>query len=406
MIPARPGSRASGPLLALVSVAVTVLLLEIGGRLADFDFEFNAHAFNTVPIFYRQPIVPVGEAFFRRPGPDRWEGNAIDVMYRMGGGTDGAYRDAPPVVATYDALGFRNPDALADWEIAIAGDSFTELGFLPYDDLFTTRVAGALGVRVKNLGVSYTGTFTQLAYLRAYGTAASTTDAVIVFFEGNDFLDLVDEARRIAAARASGKQPTPPADAPTRLQTLPKQTSFVVAAYRWITGRRPTLPVGEHPFIRDVGDFNAYFVANGTETPVTIERQAAPSAAAMSPLQRSLVGEAVGGLARTARELGVRPWLVFMPSKHRVLDGHLRWKDPRLARPVSAGVPELMRELAAANAVRFVDVTPALRRESAAGRLTYNGIWDTHLNRLGAETVAGVLAEALASRATGATPSP
>jgi hypothetical protein len=157
MIPARPGSRASGPLLALVSVAVTVLLLEIGGRLADFDFEFNAHAFNTVPIFYRQPIVPVGEAFFRRPGPDRWEGNAIDVMYRMGGGTDGAYRDAPPVVATYDALGFRNPDALADWEIAIAGDSFTELGFLPYDDLFTTRVAGALGVRVKNLGVSYTG---------------------------------------------------------------------------------------------------------------------------------------------------------------------------------------------------------------------------------------------------------
>jgi hypothetical protein len=389
-----------------VSVAVTVLVLEVGGRLAGLDFEFKAHAFNTVPIFYRQPIVPVGEAFFRRPGQDRWEGNAIDVMYRMGGGTDGAYRDAPTVVATYDAHGFRNPDGLADWEIAVAGDSFTELGFLPYEALFTTEVARALGVRVKNLGVSYTGTLTQLAYLREYGKAASTTDAVVVFFEGNDFSDLVDETRRIAAARASGRPPAPPRDAPTRLQTLPKQTSFVVAVHRWIAGSRPTLPVGEHPFIRNVGDFNAYFVAGETETPVTIERQAAPSAAALSPLQRTLVGDAVARLARTARELGLRPWLVFMPSKHRVLDGHLRWKDPSLARPVPAGVPELMRDLAAANGVRFVDVTPALAGASAAGRLTYNGIWDTHLNRLGAETVARVLADALARRSTDAPTAP
>src|SRR5262249_46112346 len=160
-----------------------------------------------------------------------WEGNALDVMYRMGGGDDGAYRDAPSVATTYDAEGFRNPDSLTDWEIVVVGDSFTELGFLPYEDLFTTKLGNALGLRVKNLGVSYTGTFTQTFYLRAYGKAPSTTDAVLVFFEGNDFLDLGLEDRRLTQARASGAPPKPPADMPNLLQALPKQTSFVRALY-------------------------------------------------------------------------------------------------------------------------------------------------------------------------------
>lgn len=69
MIPGnRRGSRIAGPLLALASAGLTVLALEVGFRAADFDFEFKAHAFNTVPIFYRQPIVPVGPAFFAGPG--------------------------------------------------------------------------------------------------------------------------------------------------------------------------------------------------------------------------------------------------------------------------------------------------------------------------------------------------
>lgn len=394
----------SGPALAVASTALTLLVLEVGFRLADFDFDFKSHAFNTVPIFYRQPIVPVGEAFFRRPGPDRWEGNALDVMYRMTGGTDGAYRDLPDVVVTYDADGFRNPESLRDWEIAVVGDSFTELGFLPYDDLFTTRLGRALGGRVRNLGVSYTGPATQTVYLRDYGKAASTTDAVLVFFEGNDFEDLVNEARRLEHARATGAPVRPPRDAPTRLAELPKQTSFMRALMRWLTGTRPPLPTGDHPFIRQRGDFDAWFDAGGTRTPVTIERQMPAAAAELPARERALAAAAIAAFGTTARELGLRPWLVFMPCKRRALDGHLEWRDPALARPLPTGIPELVGALAAASGIRFLDVTPALARETAAGRLTYNAKWDTHLNALGSRVVADALTTALARR--GGDPAP
>ena len=374
-----------------------MLVLEVGFRLVDFDFERKAHAFNTVPIFYRQPIVPIGRSFFRRPGPDRWEGNALDVMYRMAGGEDGVYRDLPAVVVTYDALGFRNPETLTDWDVVVVGDSFTELGFLAYEDLFTTRLGQDLGRRVKNLGVSYTGTSTQVFYLREYGKAASTTDAILVFFEGNDFQDLANEYRRLEAARASGAPPAPPRDAPTRLAALPKQTSFLVAIQRWLTGYHPPLPVGSHPFIKNGGEFNAYFVTNATRTPLTIERQLPPNATDLSPFERGLASAAIAAYGDTARALGLRPWLVFMPCKRRALDGHLVGKDSDHIPALPVGIPDFIRDLALANGIRFVDVTPALQRETAAGRLTYNARWDTHLNRLGSQTVARVLAEALAT---------
>jgi hypothetical protein len=42
-----------------------------------------------------------------------------------------------------------------------------------------------------------------------------------------------------------------------------------------------------------------------------------------------------------------------------------------------------------------VDLTPALRAETDAGRLTYSGVFDTHLNARGSAVVARVLADAL-----------
>lgn len=391
----RGATTTSGPLLAIATTFLIVSLLEVGFRFAEFDFERKRHAFNTVPIFYRQPIVPVGEAFFRRPGPDRWEGNVIDVMYRMTGGDEREYRESSPVIASYDARGFRNPDGLDDWDVAVVGDSFTELGFLAYGDLFTTRLGKELGLRVKNLGVSHTGTLTQTAYLREYGVGASTTDAILVFFEGNDFVDVTQEQRRVFAARASGISATPPHDAPTRLESLPKQTSILLAAYRAVTGARPQLDVGTHPFIRQDGRFNAYFLRGDSRTAISIERQRAPHASALGKAERAALGAAITGFGDTARALHLQPWLAFMPSKHRVLEGYLAWTTPDAAIPLPVGVPQLIGELADEGRMRFVDLTPALRHETAAGRLTYNTKWDTHLNQRGSHTVAHALAAAL-----------
>lgn len=258
---ARAG-RLAGPLLALASAALTVLAIEVACRLLDFDFEFKRRAFTRVPIFYRQPVVPVGPAFYRRPGPDRWEGQVIAPWRRWNGCLDDAQRDEPALSIAYDRLGFRNPPDLADWEIVVVGDSFTELGTMPDEDLFTTRLGALLHRRVKKLGVGGTGTYTHAVYLRQYGKAPGTRDAVLVFFEGNDFLDIVEEHRRLEE-RAQGIRRLRLEHLPSRLAALPNQSSFVTALHRWAT-REP--PAGV------VDCTNAYFTWSGTRTPVTLER--------------------------------------------------------------------------------------------------------------------------------------
>ena len=387
----------SGPLLALISTVVAVSTLEWLCRAVNVDFEFKAHAYNTLPIFFRPPTVPVGTAFFRHAGPARWEGKVLDQYYRMMGGRDGRYRDEPAVSITYDALGFRNPDDLADWDIVVVGDSFTELGYLPYEDLFTTRVGTILGLRVKNLGVSGTGPFTHVAYLAEYGKAASTRDALLVFFEGNDFIDMVHEHERMEAAASAGGRHPSVIELPSRLTELPPQRSFLTAVYRLLTGRRPEEAVGLHPMAAQTNpeSFNAYFVYwNGSTTPVQFEL-VAPSADRLTPLQRQLTNEAIHDWATTARRLGLRPWLVFMPCKRRVLDGFFTWKDGASRVPLPRGIPQLVHSVAAANRVGFIDVSPQLEEETRAGHLTYNAVGDSHLNRLGSLVVARVIADAL-----------
>ena len=56
------------------------------------------------------------------------------------------------ITVQYDEAGFRNPAGMLDWDIAVAGDSFTELGYLRHEDLFTTVLGQILDARVLNLG--------------------------------------------------------------------------------------------------------------------------------------------------------------------------------------------------------------------------------------------------------------
>ncbi len=101
-------------------------------------------------------------------------------MTRYGLPTD-HYRDEAAITLTYDTNGFRNSLDLTDWEIAVIGDSFVELGFLPDEELVTSHLARLLGVRVKNLGVSDTGLLTYNHYLKSYATSPATRH-VMVFF--------------------------------------------------------------------------------------------------------------------------------------------------------------------------------------------------------------------------------
>jgi hypothetical protein len=318
--------------LALASFVTSVLVVETAFRALGFDFAFRARAFEKLPIFYRQPVVSVGSVFFRRPGPARWEGQVLTPGMERVGVAPELRPAEPEVSISYDELGFRNPEDLRDWK------------------------------------------------------AASARHAVLAFFEGNDLQDLQREARGLAEAQRRGFPPTVRSPLLERIQP---QSSFLRASWELLARerRRPPSHVG-----------NAFFVHGGTSTPVTLS-YAPPGAEDLGPRMRALLESALQDWADAARSLGMRAWLLYLPCKERVLHGRLRFRreaPPKLAGWTPTDLPELVGTLAARHGIGFVDPTPELEAEVAEGRLPFNGIWDTHLDRLGCRVVARVLAAALA----------
>ncbi len=372
---------AGNPILVFVTLVISVSLIEIAFRLINFDFDRQEESFKTVPIFFRQPSVPVGETFFRRPGPDAWRGQVLLPGLRVAGGIDDAYRDETEVIVTYDQQGFRNPENLTDWDVVVGGDLFVELGFLPYEDLYTTQLGTLAGVRVKNLGVSFTGPLSYNILLKEYGKSEHTRHAMMVFYEGNDVIDLMREFEALQKYKAVGTR---------GYRTIAKQTSFVQAAYRKVT--EPKSETGKQGKIFQ----NSFFVSSRGEIPFTISATP-PGKSDLSPEQKTALSDALGDWARIAKDCGMTPWLVYMPAKRRVFDGHFRLTAAALRELINrlpSDLPDFVRELSVKNGIRFVDVTPALVEETEMGKLTYNPIWDAHLNRGGSRRVAKVLADA------------
>lgn len=373
---------AANLVLIMLAIAFVIGVLEISFRLVDFDFEHQEESFKTVPIFFRQPNVPVGEVFFRRPGPDIWTGQVLASGLRVAGGVDDVYRDEPQVTIEYDKLGFRNPDNLTDWDVVVVGDSFVELGFLPYEDLFTTQVGVLAHVRVKNLGVSFSGPLTYDFLLKEYGRAEHARHSMMVFYEGNDIVDLLREKEDLDKFRITGLR---------TYRTIIRQTSFIQAVYRKVlTGNNAT----SQP--RQIFQ-NSFFVSNSGEFPLTVSATP-PGKSDLAVEQRDALGEALADWARISRGYEMTPWLVYIPSKRRVFEGHLRLAPNALRDLINrapSNLPDYVRELSEQNGIRFIDPTPALVAETEKGNLTYNPIWDAHLNRPGAHIVAQFIATAL-----------
>jgi hypothetical protein len=49
--------------------------------------------------------------------------------------------------------------------------------------------------------------------------------------------------------------------------------------------------------------------------------------------------------------------------------------------------------------IQFIDVTRSLREQTENGILTYNSVWDTHLNQTGSKVVADFVSAEILSRA-------
>ena len=204
----------------------------------------------------------------------------------------------------------------------------------------------------------------------------------MVFFEGNDIEGIQEEAAALEEYKVTGQRP---------YRNIQKQTSFLKFSYR----------SAENVYIKVRRRFarkqDAYFISKTGEIPVTLEHTP-PGRDQLTPKQIELLDAAMSQYAQTARAAGITPWLVFMPSKLRAQYGCLRFTEstnPRFVNWRPTNLPELIEELATKHGVKFINVTPALLEAARNGILTFNPVWDTHLNREGSHIVAGAIAEEL-----------
>lgn len=379
----RPRAFAAGGVVIGVGAAL-VAAGEYGFRAVGWDFRGQEAGWARLPPFNRVPRVPTGEVFFRRDGPQAWTGAVIRASLELHRRpVPEVYRDEPVIEVRHDRWGFREEEGWEDWEIAVVGDSFTELGTVAWEDLFTTRLARRLGCRVRNLGVSGTGPLTHLHYLRAYGDAPSLRQVVVVFYEGNDLEDMAREEEDLDRFRATGERPD---------RRIVPQTSLLVGMVEVARGLgRGSLPgIEREPVHR-------YLSAAG---PVPVHLTG------VLPRDRRLPEDVVARLERFlgeygvwARERGVAAWVAYMPSKARVLHGRVeydRWKPQGREPWWPEELPGLVEAACGRHGVGFVDLTPGLVETSLEhGGLLFNPLEEVHLNAAGSIRVAGLLAEQL-----------
>jgi len=372
--------------LSVMSGFLCVAFGEVGLRAVGFDFADEERAWKQIPPYYRQPIVPTGEAFFRRSGPEEWTGQVLYTRMKQLGVDPEPYADEPTVTVTYNENGFRIPDALSDWTIAISGDSFTELGYLADEQLFTSIVGRTLGLAVANLGTSYTGPLTQLSYLREYGVAPGTTDTVMVFFEGNDLENLDAEDEALTRWKETGHR---------EFREFTRQPSLVRALQQVFTRVFSISKSSEQSPV------SAYFASAQGDVPVTLDHTPPGRTGLPEPTRRRL-DTVFGQYAELGRARSLRVWMAYMPIKQRVHDGQLAFAaaatdGQRTWRP--SDLPGVISELCERHGIRFIDLTPALVADAHRnGRLLYNSLWDMHLNADGSRVVGEELARRLAGR--------
>jgi hypothetical protein len=348
-----------------------------------FDFSHSAARLARIPPYYRIPTVPVDPAFFRREGPLQWTGAVIRTHLEENGMDATPYRDEPTITVRYDHLGFRNENRTPEWEIAVAGDSFVELGHLPFGQLHTTLLGEMLQNRVLNLGASFTGPFSHLKYLEDYGISRATRHVLIVFYEGNDVADLNREQNDLIELARSGTRP---------LREPRRQTSLLRAlGEKWRNRSWPSdMPAPPQ--------INASYRGRDGERPLSLTYRLEPGSDLAVQTQTALERLFVG-YSELARTHGIEAWVIYMPGKTRALEGQFRWvgsTDNQTLTVVARELPSIVADGCRRYSIHFLDLTPALLEEGRrSGELLYNDVFDTHLNAKGSAVVARALAEAL-----------
>jgi hypothetical protein len=337
-----------------------------------------------------------------------------------------------------DADGFRNSETepLAT-AVAALGDSFTDAMTLPAELTWPARLAGLLGVSVRNYGTAGFGPGQELRALKDYVLARRPRWVVVGFFAGNDLLD----AERFESFERDGALLAPRhgwkfKEVIARFDEL-YLMSLYQGAFELIRDRKPA----DQPPTPDPGDYSGDDLAAPAATRPDFDRGLFTVPVAGRALRFALLPPYLNSLRLSRDELRAsRGWeatrrsfremarlvlsqggelvVLFIPSKAQVylplleasfprdeLRGHFRQclrdqPDPPDLEVVlrnRSALDDLMRDFCAGEGIAFVDVTTELQSALAAGRTVYFPD-DSHWNAAGHQTAAATLAAFMRER--------
>ena len=323
-----------------------------------------------------------------------------------------------------DAEGFRNPSVRSKIDIAALGDSFTDAMTSPVDEGWPARLEQITGKKVQNYGTSAFGPQQELYALHDYAIQHQPRNVVLAFFAGNDLFD----AERFDRWERTGDMPGDETTA-WRLQKRFRryETFFLTTLARVVLAAvAPQRTLASPP---ENGNSRPRFDRGIYEIPVPgagILRFAVMPAYLQklgSPRQEfersrgwELARATFLRMKETCDQSGSRLTVMFVPAKaevywplierslgpdelQRAIDFSCRYNHMRLrAAEVQANrlaQNDLLRDFCAEAQISFLDLTPVLEQNAAAGRAVYFPE-DSHFNAAGHEAAAQELAKFLA----------
>ncbi len=338
-----------------------------------------------------------------------------------------------------DADGFRNsatePSATV---VAALGDSFTDAMTLPAELSWPARLAGLLGVGVRNYGTAGFGPVQELLVLKEYVLARRPHRVVVGFFAGNDLHD----AERFAASGGDGAVSSISAQGWKFKDVIARFDEFyVVSLYEGAAALlrdRDWRRVDRGSFQEDYSgeDLSALaatrpgFDRGLFTVPVagrTLRFAFLPSYLDRLELSREQLQASRGWevtrrsyqeMERLVRAQGGQLVVAFIPSKAQVYLPLLSASFPRAELQRALGVclrdrpsppsvdammrnrlalNDLMRDFCAAEGIAFLDLTAVLQTKVGAG---YNMYFpdDSHWNAAGHEAAAAAIASFMGER--------
>ena len=325
-----------------------------------------------------------------------------------------------------DAEGFRNPTVRDRIDIAALGDSFTDAMTSPVEEGWPARLEQITGKKVQNYGTSAFGPQQELYVLQDYAIQHQPRAVVLAFFAGNDLFDAECFDRWKQAGDTPGEETTG-----WRLQKRFRcyETFFLMTlarvALQAVAPQETPRPSKENrnPGPRfDRGIYEIPPPGGGllrfAVMPAYLQKLGSPRQEFERSRGWELARATLLRMKETCDRAGSRLTVMFVPAKaevywplierslgsdelQRAIDFSCRYNHMQLrAADIQANrlaQNDLLRDFCAEAKIQFLDLTPALEQNAAAGRAVYFPD-DGHWNAAGHEVAAQELAKFLELR--------